>query len=1469
MRVTVQAAIRPMMFGVILLMLVQVLPEPVVTGHELGCSASTCHVAADDTSSSEEESGTSTPLKILLITGGCCHDYSTQKQLIKNGLESRANCVVTVVQQGGTSTNSKIEVYEDEDWADGFDVVIHDECFADVKDQEWVDRILKPHREGVPAVVLHCAMHCYRTGGDEWFEFCGVTSRRHGAHYPHEVLNNAADHPVMQTFPAGWMNPAGELYWIEKVWPNTTVLATAKNREKGNSEPCVWTNDFGGTRVFGSTLGHHNETVEHPVFMEMLTRGTLWAAGALDESMLKEIQPRMVPVNLALGKPCQASSEETGKNNLAPLAVDGNPRTRWCAVDSSAPQSLTVDLEAVETLTGGRLVWEQSGVGYRYAVEASLDGSEWLMVADRRETATTDHVFDAENLEARYIRITFLGSSTGAWGSLWEVELHGDEFRIEEEAGTRSSEEIEYLARIKTPPEFEATIFAAPPAVQYPVFVCTAPDGAVYVSVDRNGSLGREPHRGAIYRLRDVDGDGRADEVKLFVDDIDSPRGLVWDHDRLYCMHPPHLSALIDHDGDGICDERKVLVEDIAFTFKDRPADHTSNGVTMGIDGWLYLAIGDFGFMDATGADGRRLQLRGGGVVRVRPDGSGLQLYSRGTRNILEVAMDPLLNGFARDNTNDGGGWDIRLHHFSGLEDHGYPRRFLNFTDEVIAPIADYGGGSGCGAVYVDEAAMPERWNRALLTADWGRSIVFHHSLSSTGATFTDQQSTFAEIPRVTDIDTDFQGNLFLSSWEGATFNYNGDEVGYLIKLAPKGNPGRHEFTTSDSSDMQLLDSLRSGSHRRRVEAQRELLRRGLSENTYQLVLDLMNSTQASLESRVAALFTVKQAATATLQDDLIAASAARELRPFVIRALADFQGYGTPWSNEETHHSETNDLKSEAIELIVAAVNDEMPRTRLEASVALARIAKEVDSRRWIPLLADPEPRVRHTAVNALIEIEAVSECLEAWDNAASDSQIRTGAMRVLQEIHNSECVGEVVRRFRATEDAAVRAQWFAVLCRLYFEEGDWTGKSWGTRPDTRGPYYQPETWEMTEQVNDVLRSAVTDASLEELPGMVDPMAKHRIEIAEVTENLVARLVDQPEYHSLLIRELGRVGTMPAAAQSFLEAAATNDSMAPPVRASAIEALVKVGTDDAICKSIEAAQMIDLDPNRSDVESRLKQVLLRPRLLGRHLDVIVAEENESEDSVQTWRLAAMMTCLKDQRLVESHGYQIASQIESDWANSDKRASVLRAALLADYRAFSREALVSIESDDPAVAKLAQLIVQRWGIEENSDSQAPKVESMKPEEVLAAIDEAAIDRVRGQRVFVRLACANCHTVAGEDKLRGPHLPQVAKTYTKTQIAESILEPSKSIAQGFSTQLFVMDDGKSYVGFVVFESDDRVIIRDKDGEQIELLTDAIEDRVQQTTSVMPSGLADKSTIEDFAALVDYVNSLGELGAEQDE
>src|SRR3954467_15339307 len=103
------------------------------------------------------------PIRALLVVGGCCHDYAAQKDILTKGVSARANVQWAIAYDPDTSTKHKNPVYDSADWAKGFDVVVHDECSSDVKDPETVDRILKPHREGLPAVVLHCGMHCYRT----------------------------------------------------------------------------------------------------------------------------------------------------------------------------------------------------------------------------------------------------------------------------------------------------------------------------------------------------------------------------------------------------------------------------------------------------------------------------------------------------------------------------------------------------------------------------------------------------------------------------------------------------------------------------------------------------------------------------------------------------------------------------------------------------------------------------------------------------------------------------------------------------------------------------------------------------------------------------------------------------------------------------------------------------------------------------------------------------------------------------------------------------------------------------------------------------------------------------------------------------------------------------------------------------------------------------------------------------------
>jgi type 1 glutamine amidotransferase len=220
------------------------------------------------------------PIKVLLITGGCCHDYDFQTKAMQKALKDQGIAAEwKVVNEGGKGTTAEIPLYENPEWAYGYDVVVHNECFANTSDPAYIRKITGPHKAGVNAVVIHCAMHTYRSADiDDWREFLGVTSKRHDhqANYPVKVV--AKDHPIMKDFPNDYKSAKDELYIIEKVWPNTEILATSISEKNQSLNPVFWTNRYGKARVFGTTYGHSVETFEDAVFLKTLARGIKWAA---------------------------------------------------------------------------------------------------------------------------------------------------------------------------------------------------------------------------------------------------------------------------------------------------------------------------------------------------------------------------------------------------------------------------------------------------------------------------------------------------------------------------------------------------------------------------------------------------------------------------------------------------------------------------------------------------------------------------------------------------------------------------------------------------------------------------------------------------------------------------------------------------------------------------------------------------------------------------------------------------------------------------------------------------------------------------------------------------------------------------------------------------------------------------------------------------------------------------------------
>jgi hypothetical protein len=240
------------------------------------------------------------PLKILLITGGCCHDYAKQKDILKEELEKRANVIVEHVHTDDKTTKPPLAILGNPDYAKGYDLVIHDECAADVKDAATVEGVLKPHKDGLPGVNLHCAMHSYRVGAPGtaqkagtpeamWFEYLGVQSSGHGPQQPIRLSFVAPEDPITKGM-SDWETIKEELYNNIQIFPTAKALVkgkqTTKNKEgveKETETVVAWTNTYGKTRVFNTTIGHNNDTVKDARYMDLVTRGVLWSADKLNE----------------------------------------------------------------------------------------------------------------------------------------------------------------------------------------------------------------------------------------------------------------------------------------------------------------------------------------------------------------------------------------------------------------------------------------------------------------------------------------------------------------------------------------------------------------------------------------------------------------------------------------------------------------------------------------------------------------------------------------------------------------------------------------------------------------------------------------------------------------------------------------------------------------------------------------------------------------------------------------------------------------------------------------------------------------------------------------------------------------------------------------------------------------------------------------------------------------------------------
>jgi putative membrane-bound dehydrogenase-like protein len=639
---------------------------------------------------------------------------------------------------------------------------------------------------------------------------------------------------------------------------------------------------------------------------------------------------------------------------------------------------------------------------------------------------------------------------------------------------------------LKVPAGFTATLFACDPLIEYPSVIAVGPHpGSIYLARDYLTGLGTDiVRRDEVHLVEDTDGDGYADRSTLYAGGLNSIQGLCFHSGTVYAMHAPLLTALRDSDGDGVADERRDLLTGLGLSPEENPTRlHAANGVVMGHDGWLYLALGDHG-LNVLRPEGDRLVLPSGGILRCRADGRDLHVFATGLRNIYDVALDEELNVFVRDNENDGGDYKIRVYHSFFGADHGYPYLYYERPEEALPPLANLGLGSSAGGLCYLEPAFPPDYRGNLFFCEWGKSVV-RYRRERAGSTFAPMKELEFAAGREndpygfkpTDLIADRDGSLLVSDWADDQRPRRGRGRVYRIRYAAIPDPpplipdqpreaerARKAEAATPAGEIALLDS---ESYHARIEAQAALERRGPDGAT--TLLSAIRAGRLGIRGRLHGIWILARAGGKEATRELFELARADPdpgVRAQAVRALADLSD---PMLVQHRLDARGGDPDI-AVRLSGLAAADD-PRVAREVILALGRL-------RWAGLpgwlrqnLKSPDPPMAHAALEALRRSEDRPAVLKLLDEPDT-TPVRAIALHAMAGLAETSVVDGWIERLRAEPDPRRRLQYADALTRVHRKPGPLT--YWGYRPAPRPA--STVSWERTGAIEEALDRALAD---------------------------------------------------------------------------------------------------------------------------------------------------------------------------------------------------------------------------------------------------------------------------------------------------------------------------------------------------------------------------------------------------------
>ncbi|MEM7305099.1 MAG: PVC-type heme-binding CxxCH protein [Planctomycetota bacterium] len=1059
------------------------------------------------------------------------------------------------------------------------------------------------------------------------------------------------------------------------------------------------------------------------------------------------------------------------------------------------------------------------------------------------------------------------------------------------------------------PEGLEVRLWAESPHLYNPAAIDVDEFGRIWVAEAVNyrrwdgRNPGREHPRGdRIVVLRDVDGDGRCDRSHVYAQDPDlvAPLGIAVIAGKVYVSCSPHLFVYEDTDLDGRADKREVFLTG----FGGHDHDHGLHSIVAGPDGQLYFNVGNAGPHLVTDAAGWTLRsgstYRGGGsapadnkpglvsddgrtwtgglMLRVGYDGSGLEVLGHNFRNNYELALDSFGNLYQTDNDDDGNGGCRTLWCLPG-GNHGFfsadgSRSWRadqrpgqdNWTahwhrdDPGVAPPGTRNGPGGPTGLCVYEGDLLERWlGDAVVNADAGARVVYAHRPAPLGAGVEleledllrpkeGRDDRGARWFRPSDVVVGTDEAIYVSDWydPGVGGHAAGDKEAYgrILRIAPAGtNPQspRYDFGRTAGK---LAAFFSPAIH------VRELARRALVEDKIEgtAALEAIATLHPDRNASARAIWALAMSPDREQRSKGL--DAAYALDPaFLVRLMGRL-----PWTGETLGVlGGFASLPDAALGREIALLLRDVPAEQdLPLLLDLARGYDGVD-RTYLEafgLAAEGDEDEVYTALAA-----ELGDTPSRWDArfeglawrlhppSAAPAFLARALDPTLEQAARRRAIDALA--FTGTREAAEAVLTVAQAgpgdLRAYAtwwirnrDTNDWRAFGLGQRVRT-GDLADAELAWTSEVRNEGLVDVEVDVAGVDVLWLV------------VTDGGNGNSCDWADW--IAPRFEGSEGTVRLAETSWIEAEAGWGS-------------VRAGTN---CTGgpLRVGSLVTADGIGTHARSRIAFAV--------------------PDGAQRFRAQAGPdyggTSQSCGTSIEFQVWLTRPEAEPQTAGWERR--MLDAALGLAERRAAAEALAA----DPAGALLLIRRAERGSLPDELASAVAAAIHTNPDLGVRALASEHFPRPgqpasypsipellaldgdarRGRDVFLdreRAQCVTCHaytlgdaTVGGDI---GPDLTRIREKYDAAALYDSILNPSAGIAFGYDAWLVETADGRLHSGFLLADGP-TVVLKDTSGGRVVLDSEDVVDRVKQTVSTMPEGVALGIEPQELADLVAFLGA----------